>query len=452
MRPTIAAIATAPGPGAVGIVRLSGPLAGPIGRRLFRPNNPRFAGFQPSRLHYGTILDATGQPLDQGLMALFPAPHSFTGEDVLEIHAHGGPLLLRRILAACLDCGAQAAAPGEFSRRAFLHGKLDLAQTEAIHEAITAASPLALTQAGARLHGRLSACIQALHQDLLDLRARFLVALDFPEEDVPDLAPEEVRPRVQGILSHLDQLLAAARLGTLAREGAVVVLAGRVNAGKSSLMNALLGRERAIVSPLPGTTRDTLEETLHLDGIPVRLVDTAGLRPAQDPVEAEGIRRAQEALDLAHLVLLVLDATILPTAEDEALLAQGTPVIVAPNKMDLLPGLPPWTSLPPWSDYPCTPVSARTGAGLDSLCQAMAAALQIPAQEDSGLTPNERQARHLEAARQELHLLLQGIASLPPDLLAVHLDAAAAELAAITGASTTEDVLDAVFSRFCLGK
>lgn len=451
---TVAAIATAPGPGAIGIVRLSGPKAHAIGRTLFEPRSRSFTDFEPGRLHLGHIRDPhTHAILDQALVVLFCAPHSFTGEDVLEIHAHGGPLVLRHILRACLALGAEAAGPGEFSRRAFLHGKLDLAQAEAIQETIAAASPLALAQAEERLHGRLSQAVDALRDAVLTLRAELLVAVDFPEEDLPELDPEHIHKRVQAIIAPIDELLAGVRRGVLARNGALVVLAGRVNAGKSSLMNALLGRERAIVSAVAGTTRDLLEEPLLVAGFPVRLTDTAGLRPhTQDPIEHEGIRRTHQILQTADIVLVVLDATSTPDTEDLRLMALDTPRLVVVTKMDLVSQPPAWTRTPPWKSAPQVMVSARTAEGLDALEAALAELLEAKAPAGTGLTPNERQAQLLDAAKTELAALCHAADTLPPDLLAVHLDAAAAHLAAITGAVTTDDVLDAVFQRFCIGK
>lgn len=451
---TVAAIATAPGPGAIGIVRLSGPQAHAIGRALFEPQSRTFTDFETARLHLGHIRDPrTHAVLDQALVVLFRAPHSFTGEDVLEIHAHGGPLVLRHILGACLALGAEPAGPGEFSRRAFLHGKLDLAQAEAIQEAIAATSPLALAQAEDRLHGHLSQAVGALRDAVLALRAELLVAVDFPEEDLPELEPEQIRQRVQAVLAPIDRLLAGARRGALARNGALVVLAGRVNAGKSSLMNALLGRERAIVSALPGTTRDVLEEPLLVAGFPVRLTDTAGLRAqTQDPIEHEGIRRTQDMLRAADVVLVVLDATSTPDAEDLCLMTLDKPKLVVVTKMDLVSQVPAWVQGPPWNSAPQVMVSAHTGAGLDTLEAALGQILEAEAPEGTGLTPNERQAQLLHAARDELTELCAAANALPADLLAVHLDAAAAHLAAITGEVTTDEVLDTVFARFCIGK
>ncbi len=450
---TVAAVATASGPGAIGIVRISGPRARAIGELLFLPQSPHFRGFEPARMHLGAIRNPeTGAILDQALVVLFPAPHSFTGEDVLEIHAHGSPLLLRQILQVCFALGAEPAPAGEFSRRAFLHGKLDLTQAEAIAEVIAATSPLALSQASERLHGQLASAIEQLREALLALRAELLVAVDFPEEDLPELTPEAIHRRLAAVLDPVETLLAAAHRGTLAREGAVVPLAGRVNAGKSSLLNALVGRERAIVSPLAGTTRDTIEETILVAGLPVRLVDTAGLRESADPIEAEGIARACAAYEAAHLMLLVLDATSVPDEHDRSICAHGKPVIVVVNKMDLVPTLPPWAKELPWSAHPVVGISAVTGTGLEELLAEIARLLEVSSPTHGTLTPNERQARHLAAARKELQHLAQGATHLPPDILAIHLDAAVQELEAILGRTTPDEVLDAVFARLCIGK
>ena len=355
---TIAAIATPPGIGGVGIVRLSGPESLAIARRIFRRSSkrPEAADWQPGshRLYYGhAVQPRTGQALDEALLAFMRGPHSYTAEDVVEIQAHGGPLVLRRILDAALGEGARLANPGEMTLRAFLNGRLDLAQAEAVMDVIGARTDESLHLAMEQLRGRLSAQVQGARQDVLGALAQIEASIDFPD-DVPAPEPETLRAAIEAAAEKVSRLLAGAEQGRVYREGLRVAIIGRPNVGKSSLLNALLRSERAIVTPIAGTTRDTVEEFANVRGIPVQLIDTAGINESSDPVEQIGVQRSRAAAATADLVLLVLDASEPLTEQDETVRAalltlgigrsdslphdgaqSGRPVVVVFNKSDL---------------------------------------------------------------------------------------------------------------------
>ncbi len=332
---TLAAISTPLGEAGIGIVRLSGPLACAIARRLFRPHRPR-PTWQSHRLYLGHIVDPQGDIVDEVMVTLMRAPHTYTREDVVEINCHSGYGVLRRILDLTLAAGARLARPGEFTLRAFLAGRLDLTQAEAVLEVIRARTATHLQVAAAHLHGGLGRRLAQVRQDLLDLLARVEAALDFPEE-AGELPPAEVQAGLDRQLGSLQALADSYEAGRLLREGLLVVIAGRPNVGKSSLLNRLLDMERAIVTEIPGTTRDLVEESVTLGGVVVRFSDTAGLRPAQDPVEELGIARTRERLRQADLVLYLVDASAPAAPEDAAALAElaGQPGLVVLNKMDL---------------------------------------------------------------------------------------------------------------------
>ena len=472
---TIAALATPPGSGAVAVVRISGPFSLPVLERLFHPLSPSFGGFKPRVMHYGQITaPEASSVIDEVLAVYMPGPGTFTGEDVVEIHGHGGSAVSEAVLAAVLAAGARLARPGEFTRRAFLNGRLDLSQAEAVAECIAAGSREALALAQAKLGGLLGHRVRALRERLRGLCAQLMVAVDFPEEDVEILPRPALAEEAADLRQACADLTAGYERARLMRQGALVVLAGRVNVGKSSLMNALLGRERAIVTPHPGTTRDFLEESLDLGGLAVRLVDTAGLRDAHDPVETEGLRRARELIAEADLVLWVIDVerdagdTTL-TAETDALaaVAPGKALGVL-NKIDLRPSLRDASSLldmaklvplpgtsttaPGWLE-----VSARTGAGLEELAASIRERLLSEAAAgpalDAAPAPNLRQRGLLLRAVEELDgLLLDIAAGLPYDLLGVRADLVRDILAEITGEIANDEVLDLIFSEFCLGK
>lgn len=451
---TIVAIATPPGQGAIGIVRLSGPGAGQIAQDLFHSSRPGFTGLKPYRLHHGQLRDVHGAFMDEVLAALMPGPGSFTGQDVVELHCHGGAAILRRVVEECLRLGARLAAPGEFSRRAFLNGRMDLTQAEAIMELVAAPGAVAVGLAGSKLEGLLARRVGELRASLETLRVQLCVAVDFPEDEVECLAPEALARVAGDVREVIADLAANYDRGRCWREGALVVLAGQVNAGKSSLMNAILGVNRAIVTDIPGTTRDYLEESVQIGGLPVRLVDTAGLRAALDSVELMGIERSREFLARADLVLLVIDSELGPGAEDLDLAAGTGNLLVVANKTDLLVGEAGWLGEGPWSGKEVCRVSAKHGHGVSELMDAVRRRVaESGAPEEGALVPNLRQHAALVRAAAELDLLLEELAAgLPYDILSVRLDTACAILSEITGEITSEEVLNAVFDGFCIGK
>lgn len=459
---TIAAVATAPGAGGVGIIRISGPKAHDILLSMFRPSGRNFRDFTPRMLHHGHMLDEHGREADDALAVYFPAPHSFTGEDCAEIQGHGGPAVLAALLDSVLSRGARMAERGEFTRRAFLNGRMDLSQAEAVAELIAAPSREGVYLASAKLEGLLGRRVEELRGRLEYLRQRICLAIDFPDEEGECLPPQEFTAIADEVADGIRTLLAGYERARCWREGALVVLAGQVNAGKSSLMNAFLGRERAIVTEKPGTTRDYLEEQTTLAGLPVRLVDTAGLRDhSEDSIELEGMRRGRKLAENARCVLLVLDGTRARSADElsETYSAEGKLVeelgpercLVVWNKADLSP-LP--ENVSSFHNARILPVSARNGEGIDALCSAVRSlCLRDEAPEEGDIAPNLRQASQLRRALEALDELKKAIAlSVPPDLCSIHLETACAHLADITGLNTTEDTLNAIFSSFCIGK
>lgn len=455
-RQTIAAVATPPGQGGVGIVRLSGPESRRVLSTLFRSARPGFRDFAPYRLHHGRIVDQGGRVLDEVLAVVMPGPGSFTGEDVAEIHCHGGRAVLAGVLEACCALGARPARRGEFSYRAWRNGKLDLTQAEAVAEAIAAPTRAALHLAQIKLSGALGRRVAELRAGLEELKAQLCLAVDFPEEDVDCLPPEHLAREVAHTCAALDALLAGVERARAWREGALVVLRGRVNAGKSSLLNALAGRERAIVAESPGTTRDWLEEPLDLDGLPVRLVDTAGLRRTEDAVERQGLERSQDLAGQADLVLYLVDGSAPLVDEDLEAVQDLDPerALVVVNKDDLTRA-EPWPGTALAGRFEVLALSAKTGAGLEPLARRLRERLveQAPEPEADALAPNLRQAAALQRAREELaELRREAAQGLAYDLLGLRLDAACAALAEITGEIAAADVLDTVFSRFCIGK
>ncbi len=458
---TIAASAGAPGRGGIAILRVSGPRALQVLAAVFAPGRSEASAavldfrFRPRFLHYGQALGRDALPLDEVLAVFMPGPASATGEDVGEMHCHGGPGVVAALLDAMFAAGARPAGPGEFTRRAFLNGRMDLTAAEAVAEIIEAPTLEGVRLARAKLDGTFGRRIDSLRSLFDSLRAQAILAVDFPDEDAELLNPAAFSAGIAKARRSVDELLASYERASLWREGAVCLLAGAVNAGKSSLLNALLGRNRAIVSAQPGTTRDYIEETVNLAGLPVRLIDTAGLRETGDVIEAEGMRLTEELADSAQCVLLVVDAQKGPGSEEAAfldrrphLLAEGR-VFLVWNKIDAAPGSPPATS-------PCASiaVSARTGEGISELAQAVRTALLHSAPPAPGdLAPNLRQADLLRRVQRELDALSAAlVAGMPPDILTVHLDAAADLLAEITGKSGTEELLDRIFADFCIGK
>jgi tRNA modification GTPase len=433
-RDTIAAVATPAGRGGIGIVRISGPAVACVARAVIgelpAPRQARFARFA----------DASGEPIDEGLALFFPAPGSYTGEDVLELQGHGGPVVMAALLAACLDAGARLAEPGEFTRRAFLEGRLDLAQAEAVADLIDAASREAARSALRSLSGEFSAAIAALQEKLIELRALTEAQLDFPEEEVDAAHRDESAERLSHLRALLAEVLARSRQGSLLRSGLHVVLVGRPNVGKSSLLNRLAGDERAIVTSVPGTTRDALREPVSIEGVPLVLVDTAGLRAAADELERLGMARTRRELETADLVLAVHEAgrhEELPTP-----LPKGVARIEVYNKVDLQPAFR--------APAGALAVSAKNGAGLDELRHAILRTAGWAATGESVFLARERHLRALSAAAR--HLQRAGDELDRWELFAEELRLAHGELGRITGEFTSDDLLGEIFSRFCIGK
>ena len=438
---TIVAIATPPGRGGIGIVRVSGPAAGAVGRGVVGPLPP------PRRAVARHFRDAAGVPLDAGLALWFPAPHSFTGEDVLELHGHGGAVVLDLLVARCIELGARPARPGEFSERAFLNDRLDLAQAEAVAALIDAGSAAAARAALRSLAGEFSARVHALESGLVELRVYVEASIDFAEEDIELLEQGGVAGRLAALVRALEALAASAEQGRLLQEGCTVVIAGRPNAGKSSLLNALAGHEAAIVTEVPGTTRDVLRERIDLEGLPVLLLDTAGLRASPGRVEAEGIRRARAELARAEHVLYVVDAAdpaaLAALPGELASLAPGVPATVVFNKADLV-------AAPAGEGVA---ISALTGLGLAQLRARLRTALGYRPGEAGVLSARRR---HLEAlARAGAHLAAAGArlsGGAGTELVAEELRLAHDALGEITGRFTSEDLLGRIFASFCIGK
>jgi len=433
-RDTIAAIATPAGRGGIGVVRISGPSVRAISKKILG-SLPA-----PRHAHFARFRDARGEPIDEGLALYFPAPHSYTGEEALELQGHGGAVVMQTLLRACLDAGARLAEPGEFTRRAFLEGKLDLAQAEAVADLIDASSQEAARAALRSLSGEFSAAVQALASQLVELRALTEAMLDFPEEQVDTVHREDAAARLAGVQRQLDDVLAKSREGSLLRSGIHVVLAGRPNVGKSSLLNRLAGEERAIVTPIPGTTRDALREAIQIQGVPLTLVDTAGLREAFDTIEQLGIERTQRELDHADLVLLIEEAGM-PAPPLPGLRSEAQRIVVY-NKLDLAPQFKPPAG--------AVAVSAKTGQGLDELRAAILAAAGWSSTGESVFLARERHLRALETARGHVNAARGELARW--ELFAEELRLAHAALGAITGEFTADDLLGEIFSRFCIGK
>jgi len=453
-REPIAAIATAPGRGSVGIVRVSGTGIAPVIQAVCgRALKPREATYLP-------FLAADGGAIDQGLALHFPAPHSYTGEDVLELQAHGGPVVLQLLLARCLQAGAgiglRVARPGEFTERAFLNDKMDLAQAEAIADLIDASTEAAARSASRSLSGAFSAEIHTLRDALIHLRMLVEATLDFPEEEIDFLQKADAQGQLQRLTEALDGVMRRARQGALLREGIKVVIAGQPNAGKSSLLNALAGAELAIVTPVPGTTRDVVSQTIQIEGVPVHVIDTAGLRDSEDTVEKIGIERAWGQIESADAVLFLHDLTRAHATEyiaaDAALmrvlgqkLSDRVPVIEVWNKRDATPAEAPAGGLA---------LSARTGDGLDALRQRLLAVAGWQAAPEGLYIARERHVHALRRVGEHLAVAATHLAAHAQalDLLAEELRLAQNALNEITGEFSSDDLLGVIFSKFCIGK
>ena len=447
---TIVAQATAPGRGSVGIIRVSGPEAGAIAKTLLKQD------LTPRHAHYLPFCDDSGQVIDEGLALFFPGPNSFTGEDVLELQGHGGPVILDLLLKQITRQGVRLARPGEFSERAFLNDKLDLAQAEAIADLIDSASEAAARSAVRSLQGAFSARVHELVESLIQLRIYVEAAIDFPEEEIDFLSDGRVSNDLQQVTNTLSTVFSEARQGTIIRDGMTVVIAGRPNAGKSSLLNSLSGRNSAIVTDIAGTTRDVLREHIHIDGMPLHIIDTAGLRDSDDVVEQIGVSRAFDEIAQADLVLLMVDSTttdatnphdIWPEFVDR--LPAGEKISVIRNKIDLTDEQAGLTE----EQHTVIRICADTGAGVDDLRQHLKACMGYTGTNEGSFSARRRHIEALERARaclemgrQQLHGMGAG------ELLAEDLRFAQQALGEITGEFSSDDLLGRIFSSFCIGK
>ncbi|MBD2857603.1 tRNA uridine-5-carboxymethylaminomethyl(34) synthesis GTPase MnmE [Spongiibacter sp. KMU-158] len=446
---TIAAIATPPGKGGVGIVRVSGPACGLIAEQvLSKTLTPRYA-------HYGNFYEhVAGQKavLDQGIAIYFPGPHSFTGEDVLELQGHGGPVLLDCLLREVIATGARMARPGEFSERAFLNNKIDLAQAEAIADLIDSASEQAARQAMRSLQGEFSDKINELVEAVTVLRIYVEAAIDFPEEEIDFISDGRIQNDLASIKEKLQRVFQSSKQGSLLREGMTVVIAGKPNAGKSSLLNALAGRESAIVTDIAGTTRDVLRENILIDGMPLHIIDTAGLRDSDDPVEQEGIRRAWQEINNADRVVLLVDSNTekqdITVPEDFKPFLSTNRLTVIFNKIDLSGEI----CREEQGEYPSLYLSAKTQEGIELLRQHLKEAVGFKESDSCFIA----RRRHIDALEKAMHHLYTGEQQLlefqAGELLAEELRLVQENLSEITGAFSSDELLGRIFSSFCIGK
>ncbi|MFT4799229.1 MAG: tRNA modification GTPase [Candidatus Azotimanducaceae bacterium] len=449
---TIAAIATGPGAGGVGIIRLSGPKAFSVAKTMTAITATA------RQAHYVQIHDQHREVLDQGLLIQFPGPHSFTGEDVAELHCHGGPVLLRTILRECINCGARQADPGEFSQRAFLNNKIDLVQAEAIADLISSSTEAAARSASRSLSGAFSTQIDALLEQLIRLRVFIEAAIDFPEEEIDFIGESDVFERLESIEQSISQLLLSARRGRTLRDGLKLVIAGAPNAGKSSLLNQLAEQDTAIVTDIPGTTRDLLREYIQIDGLPLHIVDTAGLRDSGDAIEQEGIRRARTEMLSADHILLVVDNSGYNSSSDSASLIAtykgdlppSIPITLIRNKCDLNGTAASLTAHKAITEIS---LSAQNGDGIDLLRQHLLKIAGMSDSETSDFSARERHVLALEDCAEHLH---QGLFQLKQhgaaELIAEDLRYAQDSLGSITGTFSNDELLGEIFSSFCIGK
>jgi tRNA modification GTPase len=453
MDDTIAAISTPIGEGGIAIIRVSGPNALAVGDGIFYSRDGRVSEFPSHTLHFGTI-GKNGEMIDQVMLAVLRAPRTYTKEDTVEINCHGGVLTARKILALCLQSGARLAEPGEFTKRAFLNGRLDLTQAEAVMDLIRAKSDRAHTAAVHELEGHLSKKIDEAREKLITILAHIEAHIDFPEEDIAPETRETLLRDTKAVLSFIRSLLATAREGRILREGISVAIVGRPNVGKSSLMNALIGSDRSIVTAVPGTTRDTIEETASISGIPFRLTDTAGIRRTRGAVERIGVERSRKALDISEIVLLVFDSSKPLSAADRELAerSRGRITLLVLNKVDLPIRVRLTKDL---AALRCMKVSATNGTGLDTLRDQLVGLAYSGkvGTTDVDVAINERQKALLEVAEKYLTESIDIFNSKQPlEIIAQQLRRSLNTIGEITGKTATEDVLSKIFSTFCIGK
>ncbi len=452
MSEPIAAIATGSQIAAIGIVRLSGEGVIPMARRLFTPDRGPELSQQPDRkLCYGRLCRRDGSLLDLCLVTVSRGPDSYTGEDTVEFQCHGSPLLLRTLLEELFALGARQAGPGEFTKRAFLNGRLGLSEAEAVADLIDAESDEALRNAAGQLSGAIHRRAERIYRALSDISAHYHAVLDYPDEDIEDFELRAYEDTLRGALGELEKLLGTFRRGKLLNAGIPTAIVGRPNAGKSSLLNALLGYERAIVTAVPGTTRDTIEERLHLGGLCLRLIDTAGIRETEDEVERLGVQRSRAALEGAELVIAVVDGSRACTEEDAAILRaaeQAGRGLVVLSKQDLSAAVERIDTV-----LPVIPVSSVTGEGLDELERAIADLFPLPEAPAGEILTNARQAEALGRAAESLRAALNAMEQgLTPDLVLTESETAMRAIGELTGRSVREDVTNRIFQRFCVGK
>jgi len=446
---TITAIGTPPGRGGIGVVRLSGAEARTIAAGMLRLSH----ALEPGRALFGQLIEpATNERIDEVVVTFFAKPHSYTADDVVEISAHGSPVVLRHVLEMATQAGARLADPGEFTMRAFLNGRIDLTQAEAVRDLIESQTLYQAKVAAQQLDGALSKRLQPVKKKLVDLVAVMEAGIDFAEDDVSVLPSDEIRQRLNAIQQPLEQLRASFAYGRIVHEGFTLAIVGRPNVGKSSLFNRLVEHERAIVTATPGTTRDLVTETVALGGIPVKLVDTAGIRQAHDEAESIGIRKSYEALSEANLVLVVLDSTQPVSAEDRELLAacRNRRTLAVANKADLNGAQP--MSL---DDFRTFRTSALTGEGIDQLRQEILSLVSghSGGEQETGFLTNVRHQRLVEESIMGLDAARQAVErKIPHEMIMLDLYGALRPLDAITGATTTDDILNLIFSSFCIGK
>uniref|UniRef100_A0A7C4NT75 tRNA modification GTPase MnmE n=1 Tax=Thermodesulfobacterium geofontis TaxID=1295609 RepID=A0A7C4NT75_9BACT len=457
---TIAAIATPPGKGAIGVIKISGDLSLSILKKIFRPFRPR-SEFESHKLYYGFIVDPRDEKvIDEVLVVYMKKPKTYTREDVVEIYAHSGYYILRKILELVLMAGARPAEPGEFTLRAYLNGRIDLSQAEAIQELVSAKTETALNLALNTLLGKLSNKINALKNDLLEILVLVESAIDFPEEDIEIMEPEKLSQKIkEKILPVIEELIKNYEEGKIYKEGISLVIAGKPNVGKSSLMNALLKEERAIVTPIPGTTRDFLEEEATIEGLPVKLIDTAGLRETEDIVEKIGVERAKKKFKEADLILFLVDVSEHPSSEDYKIYQEvkNFSHLVILNKIDIQPNhIKEWKEvLLKWGVDEVLEISVKENINLDKLCKKIFE--KITSEKGTHVpevVPNLRQKIALENAKEYLLNALKELEKKDPlpELIAIEIRSAISSLSEIIGEVTTEDLLTQIFSTFCIGK